>query len=160
MAEALGVAGSVVGIVSVSIQIAQGFLKYYESWKDQDSVVGNMCISLENLSRSLTALEKALQPPATFDESVKDIVKKNINTMDGTIQNLDVELRKVRDAEVPKVGLRSAMRRHVRRAFYPFKEETLRKIQADVSEAHHNLNLALEVLQMSVCPRYHKGEAN
>ena len=160
MAEALGVAGSVVSLVSLSIQFTQGLLKYYGSWKDQDNVVEDMCISLDNLSRSLTVLEKALQPPARFDGSVKDIVKKNVKTMYDTMQKLGDELCKVRDAESPKVGVRSAMRRHVRRAFYPFKEETLRKIQEGVSEAHHNLNLALEVLQMSVCPGYRKGEAN
>lgn len=160
MAEALGVAGSVISIVSLSIELTHGLLKYYGSWKDQDNVVNDMCISLDNLSRSLTALDKALQPPVRFDESVIDIVKENINTMHGTMRKLGDELRKVRDVELPKVGVRAAMRRHARRAFYPFKEETLRKIQEDVSEAQHNLNLALEVLQMSVCPGYYKGKAN
>lgn len=134
MAEALGVAGSVVGIVSLGIQLTQGLLKYYGSWKDQDNVVADMC--------------------------VKDSVEKNINTMYGTMRKLEDELGKVRDAESPKVGVRSAMRRHVRRGLYPFREETLNKIQRVVAEAHQNLDLALQVLQMFVCPEYHKGEAN
>ena len=160
MAEALGVAGSVVGIVSLGIQLTQGLLKYYGSWKDQDNVVEEMCISLDNLSASLMVLEKALQPPARFDKSVKDSVEKNINAMHGTMQKLEDELCKVRDAESPKNGVRSAMRRHVRRAFYPFREETLSKIQRGVAEAHRHLDLALQVLQMSVCPGHCKSEAN
>lgn len=160
MAEVLGVAGSVVGIVSLGIQLTQGLLKYYGSWKDQDIVVEDMCISLDSLSGSLTVLEKALQSPARLDKGVKDSVEKNINAMHGTMRKLEDELCKVRDAESPKFGVRSAMRRHVRRAFYPFKEETLSKIQRVVAEAHRNLDLALQVLQMSVCPGYHKGEAN
>ena len=160
MAEALGVAGSVVGLVSLSIQLTQGLLKYYGSWKDQDNVVEHMCISLNNLSGSLTVLEKALQPPARFDKGVKDSVENTINAMYGPMQKLEDELRKVRDAESPKVGVRSAMRRHVRRAFYPFKEETLSKIKQVITEAHPNLDLALQVLQMSVCPGYDKAEAD
>lgn len=160
MAEGLGVAGSVVSIVSLSIQLAQGLLKYYGSWRDQDNIVEDMCISLDNLSGSLTVLEKALQPPARFDKSVKDSVEKNINAMYGTMRRLEDGLRKVREAESPKVGVRSAMRRHVRRAFYPFREETLSKIQRGVAEAHLNLDLVLQVLQMSVRPGYYKGEAN
>lgn len=152
MAEALGVAGSVVGIISLGIQLTHGLLKYYGSWKDQDNVVEDMCISLENLFGSLMVLEKALQPPARFDKSVKNSVEKNINAMYGTMQKLENELGKVRDVESPKVGVRSAMRRHVRRAFYPFREDTLSKIQRVVAEAHLNLDLALQVLQMSVCP--------
>jgi hypothetical protein len=60
MAEALRVAGSVVSIVSLGIQLTQGLLKYYKSWKDQDNIVADMCTSLNNLSGSLTVLEKAL----------------------------------------------------------------------------------------------------
>ena len=143
MAEALGVAGSVVGIVSFGIQLTHGLLKYYESWKDQDHVVENICISLNNLSGSLTVLEKALQPPAKFDKSVKDSVEKNINAIYNTIQKLKDELRKVLDVVSPKVRVQSAMRRYVQRAFYLFKEETLSKIKQDVTKAHLNLNLAL-----------------
>jgi hypothetical protein len=113
MAEALGVAGSVVGIVSLGIQLTQGLLKYYGSWKDQDNVVAEMCTSLDNLSGSLTVLEKTLQPPARFYKSVKDSVEKNINAIYGTMRKLEDELCKVRDAESPKVRVRSAMRRHV-----------------------------------------------
>ena len=160
MAEALGVASSVAGIVSLGIQLTHGFLIYYGSWKDQDNVVEDMCTALDNLSGSLTVLEKALQSPARFDISIKDSVEKNINAMYVTMQKLEDELRKVRDAESPKVGVRSAMRRHVRRAFYPFREETLSRIRRVVAEAHLNLDLALQVLQMSVCPGYYKGEAD
>ena len=160
MAEALGVASSVAGIISLGIELTHGLLKYYGSWKDQDNVVEDICTSLDNLSGSLMVLEKALQPPARFDKNVKDSVEKNINAMYGALRKLDDELRKVRNVESPKVGVRSAMRRHVRRAFYPFREETLSNIRRGVAEAHANLDLALQVLQMSVYQGYHRGEAN
>jgi hypothetical protein len=154
MAEALGVAGSVVGIVSIGIQIAQGFLKYYGAWKDQDGDVSNMCASLDNLLGTLTILLKTIQPPAKFDEDVKDNVEKSINTFGGALEKLKGELKKVQDTESPKPGVRSTMRRHVRRALYPFKEDTLRKIQGAASEARSNLALALQVLQVFVNLRF------
>ena len=156
MAEALGVAGSVVGLVSLSIKSAHGLLNYFGSWKDQDNAVKKMCISLDNLSGSLTVLKEALQPPARFDESIKDRVEMNVKTMYDTMKNLDDELSKVRDVESSK----NRVGRQFRRALYPFREDTLNKIQKGITEAHRNLNLALEVLQMSVCPGYYKGEAN
>lgn len=152
MAEALGVAGSVFGIVSLGIQITEGLLKYYGSWKDQDNDVADMCTSLDNLSESLLVLRKIIQSQAGFDKSVKDSVEKHINAMDGTMRKLNDELDKVRNAVSPKVGVISAMRRHVRRGLYPFREETLKKIQRVVAEARQNLDLALQVLQVFVCP--------
>ncbi|KAI9860058.1 MAG: hypothetical protein M1813_006406 [Trichoglossum hirsutum] len=148
MVEALGVAGSVVGIVSLGIQLTQGLLKYYRSWKDQDNDISDVCASLDSLQRTLTILSKTIQPPARFDMGIKDSVEKNVNCINGALEKLTDELRKVQGTELLKSGARSAMRRHVRRALYPFREETLSNIQRVVSEARSNLDLALQVLQV------------
>jgi hypothetical protein len=154
MAEALGVAGSVVGIVSLGIQLTEGLLKYYASWKDQDNDISAMCASLDSLQRTLTVLSRTIQPPARFGMSIKDSVEKNVNCITGILEKLKDELEKVQGTEPPNPGARSAMRRHVRRALYPFREETLSKIQRVVSEARSNLDLALQVLQVFVYLRF------
>jgi predicted transcriptional regulator with HTH domain len=154
MAEALGVARSVAGIVSLGIQLTQGLLKYYGSWKDQDNDISDMCASLDSLRRTLVILSETIQPPARFGVSIKDSVEKNINRINGALEQLKDELRKVQGTEPLKPGARSAMRRHVRRALYPFREETLSKIQRVVSEARSNLDLALQVLQVFVYLRF------
>jgi len=146
----LGVAGSVVGIVSLGIQVTQGLLKYYGSWKDQDSDVSEMCISLDALSRTLTILLETIQPPAKFGMSITENVEKNIKNIDQALSKLKDVLRKVQGPESPKPGVRSAMQRQLWRALYPFTKETLSKIQRIVSEAHLNLNFALQVLQVFV----------
>jgi hypothetical protein len=154
MAEAFGVAGNVISIVSLGIQITQGLLKYYGSWKDQDNDISNMCASLDSLSETLKILSKTIQPPARFDDTTKDSVEKNVNRIDGAVGKLKGELGKIQDTESIQSGVRSTMRRHVRRALYPFREETLGKIHRFVSEARQNLDLALLVLQVFVCYQY------
>jgi predicted nuclease with TOPRIM domain len=83
------------------------------------------------------------------DKSTEDSVKENINHVDGAMRELDDELKKVQ-GEKSELEARRAMRRHLRRAFYPFKEETLKKIRQVVDGAIQNLNLALQVLQVFV----------
>lgn len=143
-------AGSVVGILSLGIQVAQGFLKYYGAWKNQDNDVLNICTSLDNLSDTLTILVEKIQAPTRFDENVKSNVEKSVNTFGGALEKLKDELKRVQDTESPKPGVRSTMRRHARRAFYPFKEDTLRRIQGVISEACSTLILALQVLHVFV----------
>jgi hypothetical protein len=150
MAESLGVAGSVVGIISLSMQISEGLLKYYRSWKDQDNAVSDLCASLESLSESLTILSTAIQPPVKFGKAVKNDVEKNVDRMSGTLKKLKDELEKIKGTQTPKPGARATMRRHVRRALYPFREETLNKMQRAIDNARSDLDLALQVLQMSV----------
>jgi hypothetical protein len=154
MGEAFGVASSAVSIISLGIQIAQGILWYYGAWKDRDDDISNMCASLNNLTESLKALRETLKPPALFSEVVKDCVEKSIIAFNRTLNKLEDELKKVKDTEPPKPGARSTIRRHVRRALYPFKEATLGKIQGAVSEARSSLTLALDVLKLFVYLRF------
>lgn len=148
MAEALGVAGSVVGIISLGIQISQGFLQYYESWKSQDEDIADMCVSLENLLRTLVVISETIQPPTNFTRSVVENVEKNVGSTKQAIDKLCDELRQVQNLGIPKQGARALMRRHLRRALYPFKKPTLSKIEQAVGEARSNLGPALDALQL------------
>jgi hypothetical protein len=154
MAEAFGVASSAVGIISLSIQTAQGILWYYGAWKDRADDISSMCTSLNALTETLDILSKTIKPPAVFGQIVKDNVEKSINTFDGTLKKLENELDTVKRTELPKPGLRFTIRRHVWRALYPFKKHTLVKIKGIISEARSNLFLALEVLKLCVYIRF------
>jgi hypothetical protein len=149
MAEA-GVVASAVGILSFGIQIAQGFLKYYGSWKDYDSDILNLCSSLDSLKRNLVLLSETVQRQITPSMQIATDVKKSINRVHQEMKKLELELGKIHETESPKIGVRATIRRHVLRAYYPFKEETITKIQRVISEARANLNLILHVLQMHV----------
>jgi hypothetical protein len=80
-------------------------------------------------------------------------VERNIKSVEGTMKKLEVELRNILSPESPKPGSRTALRRHVRRAMYPFKIETVSKIQRLILDARSNLDLSLQVLQMFVYSR-------
>lgn len=149
MAE-LGVAGSVVGIISFSIQIAQGFLQYYGSWRDQDSDVADMCASFDSLSRTLAVMSETFQRHDPPSMPMQKLAVESVDCVNVAMKKLEDELKKVQNTESPKPGVRAAMRRHVRRALYPFKEETLQKIRNAISEARSNFNLTLQVLHMLV----------
>ena len=150
MAEAFGVAGSAVGVISLGIQVEQGLLKYYASWKDQDADISRICASLGSLRGTLAAISE--QSLSKFEEGMKESVEKNIDLVREGLEELAKELEKVRSAESPRSGAREALRRHLRRAYYPFKEETLLKIQRVISDTRSNLNLALTTLNMFANP--------
>jgi ankyrin repeat domain-containing protein 50 len=147
MAE-FGVAASMVGIISFGIQIAQGLLRYYGSWRDQDGNVADMCASLDSLSRTLAVLSETFQRHDLPNLSIQKRVVESVDCVNIAMKKLEDELKKVQN--ISKTGVRTVMRRHVRRALYPFKEETLQKIRSAISEARSDLNLTLQVLHMLV----------
>jgi hypothetical protein len=146
----LDVAAGVVGIISFGIQLAQGILQYYGSWKDQDRDVANMCASLDGLSKTLAVLSETFQQHDPPGLSIQKRVVESVDRVNKEMKKLEDELKKVQNIESAKPGVRAAMRRHVRRGLYPFKEETLQKIQNAVSEARSELNTTLQVLHMLV----------
>jgi hypothetical protein len=57
----MDVAGTAVGIASVSIQVCQGLLSYYDAWKSYDSDVSSTYNGIADLSKTLTILKTTLQ---------------------------------------------------------------------------------------------------
>lgn len=151
MAE-FGIASGAIGVVSLGLEIVKELLNYYGAWKDRDKDVSSMCNSADHLSRTLEILSSKIEPPAAFDPIVKTNVEENIKTVNDAIQKLKHELERIQatTALSTKSGIRSTMRRHMYRALYPFKEETLRKIGSMLSDVRSNLNLVLQVLHMLV----------
>ena len=93
MAE-LGVAASVVGILSFGIEIAQGLLQYYGSWKDQDSDVADMCASLDSLSRTLAVLSETFQRHDPPSMSIQKRVVESVDRVNIVMKKLEDELKK------------------------------------------------------------------
>lgn len=126
MAGPLEMAGSIVGIVSFGIQVAKG-LVHYGAWKNQDLEVANLCRSLDTLLGTLSLLGNTIEPPAKFDEDVRENVEKNVKVVETAIQELDRELAKFRNSEISTQSARAIMRRHVREDYTRSKNRRCEK---------------------------------
>ncbi|RJE24666.1 Ankyrin repeat protein [Aspergillus sclerotialis] len=149
MAESLGIASGVTGITSLGLEVTKGLLKFYAAWRDRDKDINSMYNSLSNLSEVLVQLQRKIQPPAKFNIGAKRTVERGLEAALDNLKRLETELGKVRAIEpLPQAGIRTTMRRHVLRMKYPFKVETLRKIQTNVSESRANLLLTMQLLHI------------
>lgn len=53
MGDPLSVAGSVVGLISLGIQVSQSLISFYTAYKDQNSDISKTIRRLENLQDTL-----------------------------------------------------------------------------------------------------------
>lgn len=148
MAEALAVASSVAGILSLGIQVSQGLLSYYGSWKDAESDVKGMYNSVAALLGTFELLKGSIENKK-FDAAMVADVEKNIKACEDGVHNLKEELDKVKVVS-SKDGWTEKIKTQLRRTLYPFKRDTLSKLKDTSNELRDNLKLALSVLQMSV----------
>lgn len=148
MTDPISVAGSVVGSISLGIQVTQSLVKFYDSYKQLDSDLSGMTQKMECLLEVFCSLEKAISD-RNFQEDERELIKNietSIKACDGLIQELQDECKKLN--KTSSNGLEAAVRSAGRRATYPFRKSTLQKLDEDIDEIRTNLSFALGALQL------------
>lgn len=148
MPDPFSVAGTAAGLISLGIQVTQSLVKFYNSYKSQDSALKDTVERLELLSETFQYLEKTLldRKVQTEEQPLINSIEKSIKNCDEVISELQEECLKFDKAS--SNGILATVRVAGRRASYPFRQITLQKIDGDIGEIRDNLSSALDVLQL------------
>lgn len=148
MTDPVSIVGSVVGVVSLGIQVTQSLVDFYNSYRYRDSELAGITERLEGLTETFQSLEKALSS-RTFQVDERNLVKsieKSITNCDELVQELQDECQKL--SKPSSTGLTAAIKVAGRRVAYPFRQSTLQKIDENIGEIRANISFALDVLQL------------
>jgi hypothetical protein len=138
-------AGTAVGAISLGIQVCQGLVEYYGSWKDAPKDVARMCQSIRSLEERLNAVNTVVKNNGIASQAGSG-VQSGIDSCVTSIAELQSQLTKVQEISGPSIW--SKVHGHGRRLLYPFRESTLLKLNGIVAEMRENLSFALDVLQL------------
>jgi len=129
MAGAVGVSGSVVGIISLGIQVCQGLLQYYGSWSGQRQRISKIVSSIEGLASTFKLLRDIVANEVFSMNKTENVVTRIVDCESG-IKGLREELEKVRGVNPVEStsGFRNKLRENSKRLLYPFRESTLLKM--------------------------------
>ena len=149
MADPISVAGSVVGLTSLGIQITQVLVDFYKSYKDRDAELTGITERLEGLGEIFESLERILSNRnfKAEDRGLVDRIETSIKKCNDSIQELEEECQKFR--RTSSGGIKAVVKVAGRQATYPFRQSTLQKLDEDISEIRANLAFALEILQLN-----------
>jgi hypothetical protein len=140
------VAGSVVGIVGLGLQICQGLLSYYESSRYCHRDVADLCLSIEGLERILQLLEGSVNG-RQLDLDAAKCIKDSMDLCGKSLNKLEKKLVKIKNSQGAE-GFRQQAKKQLIRVSYPFKESTLLKLRDIVHDQKSDLSLALHALHM------------
>jgi len=140
-------AGTAVGIASLGIQVCQGLLDYYDSWKSYDSDISSTYDAISDLSKTLILLKTTLQQQT--DEERVGRVRTCVKDCEDALLELGKRRKSLQKYGQPE-GLRQKMRAGLQRTWYPFRKETLEALEASVINVQERLKLALQVLQLDI----------
>jgi ankyrin repeat domain-containing protein 50 len=147
--SARGAAGSVVGFSSLGIQVCQGLLGYYGSFKDARTDIRPLYSSVERLGGSLKQLAKALSSnTTTLDREMVVESKENIDVLESGLKDLEKRLDKIKLTPKSNSGAWEDFKATGRRALYPLRESTVVKLKEIVDDSLSHLYLILNALQL------------
>ena len=148
MTDLLSATAGIAGLISLGIQVTGSLVKFYTSYKGQDTDITRTTAKLQTLLDSFQLLQAALQS-RTFQSNEQDLiknVKSSIHQCDEHIQELEEECKKCEKASATDIN--ATIRAAGRRAAYPFRHSTLQNLDEVIDEILQNLSLALDVLQL------------
>lgn len=138
-------AGTAVGVISLGIQVCQGLVEYYGSWKDAPKDVARICQSIRSLEEMLNVVNTAVKDNGVASQAESGI-QSGIDSCGTSIAELQSQLVKVKEVNGPSIW--SKVHGQGRRLLYPFRESTLLKLNGIVTEMRENLRFALDVRQL------------
>jgi len=142
------VLGTAVGVASLGIQVCQGLLSYYETWKDYDSDVAATYDMIADLQQTFDLLKSALNDPL-LDAKKAERVESCVQSARNALVKLEAKALKVREYEQP-TGFSQKIFREVQRLKYPFAAKTLEKLKTAVGDVQSRLQLAVQVVALDL----------
>lgn len=146
-----------VGVVSLGIQLCQGFLKYYHDWQSYHEDISAAYNKVNGLNDTLTLLEDSLNDPF-LDAERKSKAHERLLSCHQGLSALRTLLDKLPAMPQPSGRLARAAFA-AKRASYPFKTDAFKKIVATVDGLVVDLSLALKVLHLDLSARSHSRVA-
>ncbi|RMZ92142.1 hypothetical protein DV736_g628, partial [Chaetothyriales sp. CBS 134916] len=135
-------------MLSHGVQVTQSLIKFYVSFKDQNTDVARTTANLESLSSILQSLFSALEH-RIFRTDEQDLIKEigsSVRQCEDLIRELKEEFEKFDEDWVN--GFKSRNKTAGRRVKYPFRQSTLQKLDENIKEIRSNISLALELMQV------------
>lgn len=148
MADPLAIASGVAGLLSLGIQVSQTLVRFYTTYKDQDTDLARVTRSLGNLQSIFRALDAAVEERRSQADTqgLLQEVEKAVQQCKEIIIELQGECEKFH--KYSAAGLRDHVKVAGRRVAYPFRKSTLQKLEEDINDIRENLSFALDVLQL------------
>jgi ankyrin repeat domain-containing protein 50 len=144
MTDPLSVTASIVGLLSLGIQVSEALCRFYTSFKGQDTEIARTVDKLGNLSVIFRSIETALQ--SRLDDDLTRTIHQSVGNCSDIITELQDEYKHFQ-APFPS-GIKGTIKASSRRVSYPFRRSTLQKLDEDIQEIRDSLSVALEVLHL------------
>ncbi|KAF2679906.1 hypothetical protein K458DRAFT_313076 [Lentithecium fluviatile CBS 122367] len=143
------VAGAVVGITSLGMQVCQGLIGYYYPFRNFRDDIEAIITRVEGLQEILEALESVNNRLRQPDDAVVKQLQQTVDACSAGLAALDSMRKKCGDTTIPGTWQDKAKFAR-QRLFWPFKKDTLAEMQTTLDRLQINLLSAQQLVAIDV----------
>lgn len=156
MTNSLFITTSVTNVIFSKIQVTQSLIDFYKFYKHQHFELVDIIERLESLAKTFQHFEKVLSK-RTFQANEQNLIKsieKLIIHCKKLIQKLQNKCEKFNKISLSEI--KTAVKIAKRRATYSFRQNTLQKLNENITKMQVSFFVALNVLQLNDIRRFQK----
>lgn len=148
MTEALGIAGSVFGTVSLGLQLFNEISQYLNSVEGQDEDLKRAKSYARNFQSCLIALSTWASGEGNSNTEIERLINQSHANCEVAISNLLNIVAELKGPDLIPNSRTSKVRTLCVRLKYPFKKQNLEKLEKQLFDTIIVLQFALNVLQV------------
>ena len=146
MAE-LATAGSIVGLISLSIQACEGLTRYYHDFRSHDQEISSFHQDIEDLKRMCKNLEHQLRRSRRRSEPLDHQLTDLISSSRDGIKRIQCAVERCSSIEKPQSQIARLNQLRLR-LVYPLRKGTIQGLNETVHRVQRNIQTALQILQV------------
>ncbi|KAI1271258.1 hypothetical protein F5Y07DRAFT_404568 [Xylaria sp. FL0933] len=150
MAEALGIVGSVSGIVSLGLELSSRISTYIDAVKRCDEEISTVHVQAESLQRSLDVLKNAIPDLTLKHQSATDAVLEALKSVERELQALKDLVDKLTVSSGQPQSLKSNLKHAKKKMTFPFHRDDFEALQKRLDRANVALNAATHTLGLAI----------
>jgi hypothetical protein len=147
MADPLSVAGSVVGIISLGIQVCRGLVSYLRLIQGRQQEIASHLREVHSLASVFHVLNDALPSLARYRRGDAVVIGQCLLDCKEQLVDLQLLILKLRGPPNPS-DVKRMMKQAGRAVLYPFREGELAAIHRSLQSLNQNLSLAINIASL------------
>lgn len=147
MAELLGVAASVTGVLGFGMQVCSGVSKYLEAVKAREKELRSARANAARMTQLLDAAQRSSSALAPRHDLSAEPVRRCVAACEHEIRALDDLLSSLSCSFATSTGanVRERLKQHARTATYAFHRDGIDRLQTQMSRVNEALQTALQI---------------
>ncbi|KAI0799046.1 hypothetical protein GGR55DRAFT_692968 [Xylaria sp. FL0064] len=150
MAEAFGIAASVAGIVSLSIELSTRISTYIDAVKRCEEEISAVHVQAESLQRSLDVLKNAIPDLTVKHQSASDAVLEALKSVERELQALKDLVDKLTASAGQPQSLKSNLKHAKRKMTFPSHRDDFEALQKRLDRVNVALDAATHTLGLAI----------